>query len=509
MAFTGVLGSDCSQLGNIELAEEVCPTPEEEPARQVFVFPYVEGGSELPMAPMVGEEFAGSLPADEAPGAVGAIVEQASLAVSIGEDFAGSLPGEEVSTAAAVVEFVSVTLGAPLVAAEDFAGSVPFDELAAFVFVPLTIEIPTGVIVLGEDFAGSLPLEEPAGFVAAPLLDQAGSIAPASEDFAGSLPLEEPAVAVLLMPVEVFSSFSLDEEFGGAHPTEELASSPTTVIVPEFWVAGLVTPEDFAGSLPLEEPAGAVTAGTMDLAAAAVLFPLDEEFGGAHPTEEAAPVVFLELGTVPITIAIGEDFAGSLPLEEPPAAVSFFEESILIAQGARDEEFAGSLPLEEPCMFFGSAEDVARVTTFAIGEEFAGSLPLEETAGRWINVRVEASGLGIYDPSEYLPRPPGPSFLLSLTGADECDDYFFKDCPEEVAWELRIGDFGRQVTFDQFERKILTRQKDEASLAAFHQMIAVFRDEERARIELLKTQVKKAITIVGVGYVVWKVLLWL
>ena len=74
-----------------------------------------------------------------------------------------------------------------------------------------------------------------------------------------------------------------------------------------------------------------------------------------------------------------------------------------------------------------------------------------------------------------------------------------------LAYELGLDPYGGQVTFEAFEEKILTAQRDARKRDEFRQMLRTF-EAERAAKALF---VKRAITVAGVAYIVWRIALWL
>jgi hypothetical protein len=111
----------------------------------------------------------------------------------------------------------------------------------------------------------------------------------------------------------------------------------------------------------------------------------------------------------------------------------------------------------------------------------------------------------LHPPFESTPQEW--AFLLTLGGARWADDYFYLfDQYKDLAWELGFDDYStRGVTFEQFERKITMRQSAEEKRDEFRQITTVFGQEAQVRAKMIKT----AVTIAGVTYVVWRVLMWL
>ena len=113
----------------------------------------------------------------------------------------------------------------------------------------------------------------------------------------------------------------------------------------------------------------------------------------------------------------------------------------------------------------------------------------------------------LYFPTGPTP-PPWYLSLLYTGGWDPTSDEFFKGDPAlvaNVAWELGADGYGREVTFRSFEGKILAEQRDTEKRAEFRQMAEVYAAEHAAKMKIIK----RAITIAGVTYIVWKIVMWL
>jgi len=82
------------------------------------------------------------------------------------------------------------------------------------------------------------------------------------------------------------------------------------------------------------------------------------------------------------------------------------------------------------------------------------------------------------------------------------------DLEARVAEELGIGFYGRQVSFKDFESKILSDQRALVRREEFRQTVETIAAEsaEERRMKLL---VRRTVTIAGVTYVAWKILMWL
>lgn len=238
-----------------------------------------------------------------------------------------------------------------------------------------------------------------------PLAAEAALIlAPVEEDFAPLIAAfdEDSPPQFAPSPPDWIAPPSSDEEFGLPHPSEE----PGTVFITVPGAPTILSPspEDFAGSLPLEEDVTAIL-----LSSAVWLAPItiDEEFASPHFDEDSPPPYVLIVSSDSIRIAVvDEDFAGSLPLEEDvplilaqreswisplvvaedyvaprvveePPYVQIVSVEALTTAVVFDEEFAGSLPFEEDVPFLFNAPPTW-ISPFVVDEEFAGSLPLEE-----------------------------------------------------------------------------------------------------------------------------------
>jgi hypothetical protein len=195
------------------------------------------------------------------------------------------------------------------------------------------------------------------------------------EDFAGSLPLEEPPGVTLQLQADALQSFaSIAEEFGLPHPIEDGAAA--TWLLADAFVWSTSVAEDFAGSLPLEEPPGATWASAPDNLLAAIS---------------------------------AEDFAGSLPLEEPAALTAFVSVDLLPSSASPGEEFGLPHPIEEntPAQF--AVSDPAWVGPPIAPEDFAGSLPLEECSIPVVLFGVDAAPLSLFSDETFSPLPPSPT----------------------------------------------------------------------------------------------------
>ena len=315
-----------------------------------------------------------------------------------------------------------------------------FEETAATAAV--RVDVPALLSPSPEDFAGSLPLIEPSAWTAS-AIDWPPIVIATQEDFGGVHPTEETSTAPVIPDVLVTAAPSIPEDFAGS--VGQLNETPA-------WIAPLApplafflsVPEDFAGSLPLEEIA-AWLAPTDVLAIP--LASTQEDFGGAHPTEEtaAAALVFDVLPSP--TPSVQEDFGGSLPLEESSPPALLFE-IVTLSPSASPEDFAGSLPLEEASQA-AAVFDTPPLALSPSPEDFAGSLPLEEGSATafvpegivlpWAALSgedVPASTLGI-------DEPPGPPLLpldvLWITGVNPPEDLpsatpFGLDEPPGIVW---------------------------------------------------------------------------
>jgi hypothetical protein len=177
--------------------------------------------------------------------------------IVVPEEFGLPHPSEE--TASDVVLSAWAGGPVPPPPDEEFAGSLPAeeapDETTAFVAAPPELPWPQATSV--EDFAGSLPLEE-AGHVLTLTEPIAAPLSFQDEEFGLPHPVEEDG-AVLILPVAgTLSLAPPDEEFAGSLPAEEGHEEWSTFAapIPIGPMTPLWTGEDFAGSLPLEEPPG-------------------------------------------------------------------------------------------------------------------------------------------------------------------------------------------------------------------------------------------------------------
>ncbi|MGC1581031.1 MAG: hypothetical protein WA766_06090 [Candidatus Acidiferrales bacterium] len=99
--------------------------------------------------------------------------------------------------------------------------------------------------------------------------------------------------------------------------------------------------------------------------------------------------------------------------------------------------------------------------------------------------------------------PPWYSTLLYIGGWEPAPSE--REMAAGAAWELGLDTYGLAVTFKAFEEKILVAQHDSMKRDEFRQMAATFHAE---RLEKMKI-VKRVITVAGVSYVVWKLVMLL
>jgi hypothetical protein len=123
---------------------------------------------------------------------------------------------------------------------------------------------------------------------------------------------ETPAQVPIVLPPEQPAQ-PPGEELPVSPVEEEGTGSASVQAVPNEWVAVASYGEEFI-AFPVEEVGTSPVVPDVPWTATPTG---DEEFGGAHPTEESAAMQWTD---VPIwsatTSTAGEDFAGSLPLEE-------------------------------------------------------------------------------------------------------------------------------------------------------------------------------------------------
>jgi hypothetical protein len=89
----------------------------------------------------------------------------------------------------------------------------------------------------------------------------------------------------------------------------------------------------------------------------------------------------------------------------------------------------------------------------------------------------------------------------TLFGVDD------RELEARVAWELGIEPYSRQVTFKDFESKILEAQRAVEKRAEFSQTMATISAESAEERQM--ALIKRTITLAGVTYIVWKVIVWL
>jgi hypothetical protein len=232
---------------------------------------------------------------------------------------------------------------------------------------------------------------------------------PSSEDFAGSLPFEEPARFTLTIIEPSSRVLVADEDFGGAHPIED--SPPLIVFVVEPTRAVFATPEDFAGSLPLEEDVPRQSLSEPPVCS--TLAVSSEEFASSLPLEEyGTRIVFIEKPRLPLTPP-SEDFAGSLPFEDFSPAILIVSDTtrVYLLRGVlvANEDFAGSLPLEEDALLIRTIVAEPWLPPFATDEELTSPHINEEPPPfLLLLLDVLPPPIFVFDTSEVIPRPPVP-----------------------------------------------------------------------------------------------------
>ena len=198
-----------------------------------------------------------------------------------------------------------------------------------------------------------------------PLID-APSLLTFPEDFAGSLPLEEPAQPAIVILVDVTTMPPGGEDIGAAVTAglDEYAFPPFVPGEP-VWI-GYVVPEDFAGAVVDESG----TCAWIVTELPPIVWPVGEDFRGVLTVDETGipPPVLTE----PFWIVASppEDFAGILTVDEtstpPPVSTD-----IPLVVWAVTEDFGGAHPTEEASPWLWIAPDVAP-TVIVLPEDFAG-----------------------------------------------------------------------------------------------------------------------------------------
>jgi hypothetical protein len=135
-----------------------------------------------------------------------------------------------------------------------------------------------------------------------------------------------------------------------------------------------------------------------------------------------------------------------------------------------------------------------------------GSFDICAYAPTWFDVNSDVGG---WVDRDYIPMPTGPgpipwySSLLYTGGWEE--ESAMDPLDAGVSWELGLGPYEDGVSFQAFEQKILEAQQDETRRDEFRQMAKVFGEEHAEKMKL----VRRAVTIAGVTYVVWRLIMWL
>jgi hypothetical protein len=290
----------------------------------------------------------------------------------VSEEFGGTIQAVTVEEVGADV----ATLVAPFVSSpssnEEFSGAHPTEEVP--VSTSAVFDVPLILASVQEEF--------PVAPVVTPSLEETGlppglipneqlTAISRPEDFAGSLPLEETALPQTFSE-PVWISWSIGEEFGGARPTEEAAFLPA--LIPSVWLTTTSAPEDFAGSLPLEEASSPQTIAQQVW----LSWSVSEEIAGAHPTEESGGIFALaETQDRQSQQAATEEFAGSLPLEEVSSQQALTQ-PVWITWSAGEEEFGSAHPAEDFGAFVFTRVDLPIQFQSSTEDVFSGSLPLEE-----------------------------------------------------------------------------------------------------------------------------------
>jgi hypothetical protein len=250
---------------------------------------------------------------------------------------------------------------------EDFAGSGPYEETAAQVVWGPDTPISLAPPV-EETAPGVVPIEEPPGWRSPDIEPPSGTLV-VPEDFAGSLALEE-TTSTGWLPKPTAPLIV-------APPSEETAPGVVPIEEPPEWVAPrsespvsiVVVPEDFAGSLVSEEVSS--TGWLPDGTPQWITAPPSEDFVGTMVSEEAGAFASAPQEPPATTVLVPEDFAGSLPYEDGGLAT------------------------------FGALESPLWLT--AVSEDFAGAM-VDEPSPAWVwDVRLEAPVIAV--PQEEAPGP--------------------------------------------------------------------------------------------------------
>ncbi len=140
-----------------------------------------------------------------------------------------------------------------------------------------------------------------------------------------------------------------------------------------------------------------------------------------------------------------------------------------------------------------------------------GSWDIDGYVPTWFDVDNDPGGVWDRDAIPNTTPGPGPvPFVFQMSGADIASDLFFMLDPyyragageaEKAHRELDLGDYGGRVTFEQFEKRIIVGMEEEQDARDFMKLQEAF--DELERMELAE-RIRKAATVAGITYVVWR-----
>lgn len=374
------------------------------------------------------------------------------------EEFAGSLPLDESPGAWAQSSEPAAWLKIPSQAPEDSAPSLTIDDPAGF-YAWLVTDTPTWLSVSAqqEDNAPSLTVDDAAGNVAAALLEAVTlPSATQTEDFAGLLTIDDgagasPTVsadAIAVLPV----TFPEDAVTATTAGLEDGVGALATYLETAAWLSLLTAPEDMARLaapfdesgptyLPIDPPTWAAQSG-------------GEEFAqsGATGLEEGPPAGWQPTdATIWIGASITEDIArATAPFDETGPAWTLVDlptwttstssedfttttttalddgssvawpnaDAIAWVSASISEDFATTTALDETAVATWQPGEISTWLGRLVLEDFAGALVTEEAPAyalvlpelTWLPYAITAEQ---FTASAALEEPPGASVIVA------------------------------------------------------------------------------------------------
>ena len=214
--------------------------------------------------------------------------------------------------------------------------------------------------------------------------DTAPTLSPGIEEFVAttaSLSSDEQATQKPILVDDLTLSFVVSEDFVSTVSALVEDSSPVSLQPDEQTVWPVPASEDFGGSHPTEE---AASFQPLALDERPVGWPVPEDFAGIFTIDEASLFALASRDDLAVTASSpGEEFVGELPVEDAsPLRWSPLDEPSWVYPVA--EDFVGPLPIDEPSTFTSLVLDDLAAAATPVGEDFAGSMPFEDSPPlRW------------------------------------------------------------------------------------------------------------------------------